>query len=292
MSIGYNNLGIYYDLAGDLKSSLNYYEENLAIRQQTGDKKGEAIVYYNIGTLKKQTDQRDVGLDYFYKAEQIFENINDIRGMIISYLTIAEELFHLNKKEEAVKYYEKAWGIAQEKQDKILLSDTYYHYGIYFLNIKNTKKAMEFFGYAKPPIQEEGDKTKISRLYTSLAKVYIHEKNSEALKYAQDGLTLAIEAKVKQDEIESLKTLGRAQSLVAGEVDDGIKNIKRAIAIAKEKNFIVQMARGFFALGEVLIANNKPQQALKHLERAKKIFTEFNAKFHLEETEELIKNIS
>ena len=88
-------------------------------------------------------------------------------------------------------------------------------------------------------------------------------------------------AKVKQDEIESLKTLGRAQSLVAGEVDDGIKNIKRAIAIAKEKNIIVQMARGFFALGEVLIANNKPQQALKHLERAKKIFAEFNAKFHL-----------
>jgi predicted ATPase/class 3 adenylate cyclase len=292
LSIAYNNLGVYYDLIGDLKSSLNYHEENLAIRQQLGDKKGEAIVYYNIGTLKKQTDQRDVGMEYFYKAKEIFEQMNDVRGTIVTYLTIAEELFHLNKKDEAVEYYEKAWRIAQEKQDKILLSEVYYQYGVYFLNLKNTNKALEFFEYAKAPILEEGDKTRISRLYSSLARVYIEKEDSQAMHYAQDGLNFAIEARVKQDEVDCLKTLGRAQALVAGQVDEGIKNIKRAIALAKEKNYVIQRARGFFALGEVLIKDNKPQQALKHLERAKKIFSEFNAKFHVEETNQLIQKIS
>ncbi|KPJ74397.1 hypothetical protein AMJ52_00670 [candidate division TA06 bacterium DG_78] len=292
LSIAYNNLGVYYDLIGDLKSSLNYHEENLAIRQQLGDKKGEAIVYYNIGTLKKQTDQRNVGLDYFNKAKEIFEDINDVRGTIISYLTIAEELFHLNEKKEAVEYYEKAWRIAQEKQDKILLSEVYYQYGVYFLNIKDTNKALEFFEYARAPILEEGDKTRVSRFYSSLAKVYIEKKDPQAMQYAQDGLNFATEARVKQDEIDCLKTLGRAQALVTGQVDEGIKNIKRAIAMAKEKNYVIQRARGFFALGEVFIKDNKPQQALKHLERAKKIFSEFNAKFHVEETEQLIQKIS
>jgi tetratricopeptide (TPR) repeat protein len=226
------------------------------------------------------------------KPKEILESINDIRGKFFSYLTMAEQFFQLGERDKVVEYYEKAWEIAQEKQDKIMLSEIYSSYGIYYSNIHNTEKALKFLEYAKDLILEIGDKAKVAQLFTNMATIYIQNKDPQALKYAEDGLKLAIEAKVKTNEIQSLKTLGRAQALVAGDFDEGIKNIKRAIAIAKEKNFSVEWAVGLFVLGEVMIASNKTQQALKYLEQARKIFAEFNAKFHLEELENLLKNIS
>jgi predicted Zn-dependent protease len=52
------------------------------------------------------------------------------------------------------------------------------------------------------------------------------------------------------------------------------------------------MAHSLYALGEVLITNEKPTQALEYLNQAKKLYTDFNAPLWIEQADVLIKKIS
>ncbi len=288
----YNNLGVYYGIMGENKIAINYYKKNLDIKQKVGDKRGEAIVLFNIGVLKYDIGELDASLDYFTKAIEIFESVNDIRSMVYVYSTIANILADKGEESRAVEYYEKALKLAQKTEDKILLSGIYCHYAKYFLSIDNVEKALELLERAEGIIVQSGNQTDLAKLFRDFAEAYIKNKDPKAIKYAEDALKLAIEAKVKRDEIEALKILGKAQTLISGNFDEGIRNIKRSIAIAKEINLVVNTADGLFALGEALIANNKYEKALEYLNQAKKIYTKANAQFSLRKVESLIKSIS
>lgn len=288
----YNNIGIYYGILGEFKSALNYYERNLELQQKTGNKRGEGVLLLNIGVVKAHLGELNIALEYFNKAKEIVESINDIRSMAYIYWTIANRLVDKDKKTLAVEYYEKALKIAHKTQDKLMLGEGYCNYVKYFLSINDMKKASELLEFAKGVILQTGNKVLLSQLFGALAELNLKNQNSDAIKYAEDGLKLALETKIKLDETAALRILGKTQALISGKFDEGIKNIKRSIAIAKEINLVMQIADGLFALGEVLIANKKPKEALEHFNQAKKIYSDINAKFWLEKVEDLIKSIA
>lgn len=291
LAIGYNNLGIYYDLTGDFKNALDYYEKNLAIRRKIRDLRGEAVALGNIGILKSQTGKRDAALEYYNKAREIMEKIGDARGMVHTYFYTAGLLLSMDKKEQAAEFYEKALKIAAEKQDKIMLSEARYQYALYYLNTGNITAAFDLLEQAREVILATENKDMISRLFVSLADIYIKKGDAGALRYAEDGLRLAIETKIKGQEILAFKTLGKAQAMILQDFAEGVKNIKRAITIAGETNFVYEMAEAIFALGEVLIVQKRPESALEYLNQAKTIYQKIDAKLRFKRVEELINRI-
>ncbi|GAH68065.1 unnamed protein product, partial [marine sediment metagenome] len=150
----------------------------------------------------------------------------------------------------------------------------------------------EYYKQAEPMLLECDGRHMLSELYASWADTYIKTQDDKALQYAEKSLKYGLETKIKNTEIRSLRIFGRAQAIVGDNPSEGIKNIKRSIGIAKEINALTQMAHSLYALGEVLITNDKPAQALEYLNQAKKLYTDFNAPLWIEQTDALIKKIS
>ncbi len=292
LAMAYNNLGAYYAFLGKYRDSIDFTEKNVVIRHQQGDKKGEAIGLMNIGVAYKYLGELEHVLDYYNKAKDLFESINDVRGIVRVYELLGDIFITTGKKESALEYYEKALETAQATGDKALVGDSEYLCGDYFLELGDFEKAKEFFEQAEPKLIESADKYRLAELYLGMADIYIKENDTKALQYAEKGLKVAVETKVKLHEIAGLRTLGRAQSLVENNLTEGTRNIKRAIAIAKEIDAKEELAHSLSALGEVLITDNKQTQALEYLNRAKKIYSQMNAQWWLEDTDNMIKSIT
>jgi class 3 adenylate cyclase/predicted ATPase len=289
---GYNNLGVYYGIMGENQTAIDYYKKNLEIKQRISDKRGEAIVLFNIGVANDDNGELNTALEYYNKAKDLFESVNDIRSMIVVYPTIANKLVKKGKPEEVGKYFEKSLNLAKETKDNAMVSEAYRYYAHYLIGINNLNQALELLKQAEAMTVQAGDKNRLAQVSMGLAEVYLKMKDPEAVKYAEDGLKYAVEAKVKRDEIEALRIQGQVQALISKNYDEGIKNIKRSIALAKETNLVAKRAVGLLALGEVLIAYEKSKEALVYLRQAEEIFSKGNYTVPLEKVKALIKTIS
>ena len=292
MSMGYNNIGVYYVFLGDYPTSIDFTEKNVEIRRQLGDKKGEGIGLMNIGLTYRFLGKFANVLDYYNKAKDLFESINEIRCKITVYKLIASMWMLQNQTKKARTYFEKSLEIAKTTQESGLVGEALYRYGEYFHDMGDYEKALGLYKEAEPILIECDDKHILTELHASYADIYIKKQDFKALQHAETSMKLALEAKIKNSEINALRILGRAQATVGNDPTEGLKNIKRSISIAKEINALSQMAHSLYYLGETLVANNKPTQALEYLNQAKKLYTNFKTPFWIERTNALIKKIS
>ena len=120
----------------------------------------------------------------------------------------------------------------------------------------------------------------------------MESKDPRALTLAKEQLTLAKERNDRSDAITSRKILGKAQALIEGKFEEGIKNIKHAVAAAEEGGYVEYEAGCLVALGEVLIANKKSEHALEYLKKAEKIYKKMKATFEAEKVKKIIKSVS
>lgn len=291
VAIAYNNLGIYYDIMGDPDTAIDYYMKTLALRQKLVDKRGEAITYFNIGVLKSRVGELDAALDYYKKAQELMERINDVRGAFNVYHDTATVLLLKGEKEQARQYYEKAQKIAEEKQDRTMLSEMKCRYGSYFINLGEYDQALKVLMEAEELMKGEEDKQKQVDLLQSLAEAYISLNDNRALSCAGQALEMTRAAAMKWEEVIGLRILGRAQAMTPGKFSEGIRNIEQSIEMAEAMKYVSDIGHGLMALGGVYLAEGKSGQAREYLTRARKIYSDINARLMLEKTEYLLKGI-
>src|SRR6266571_2620724 len=70
-----NNLGLVYNDLGKQQEALSYYEQALAIRREVGDRTGEGVTLHNVGTLYFERNHYDVALAFFLSARKILEEV-------------------------------------------------------------------------------------------------------------------------------------------------------------------------------------------------------------------------
>jgi tetratricopeptide (TPR) repeat protein len=285
----YNNLGVYYGLLGDNTTAIEYYKKYHEIKQRTGDKRGEAIALFNIGVLNDDIGEFETGLKYFRKAQVIFEKINDIRGMIHVYPTIAQKLHLQEHDKEAVKLLDKGLSLARDTKDPFTENSVSVYKAGHLIDQGQFDEAFRILETARVLAERTGNTYLLFDVYTALAELFLEQKDQQALSYAEKCLTSAVDTKVKRNEVNALRILGRAQACIAGNFDSGIKNIKHAIAIAKEFGLQIQMADSLFALGEANIAGKKTKDALKYLHQAQTIYQKANITVRIKKIRDLIK---
>jgi len=286
----YNNLGVYYGLLGDNTTAIDYYKKYLEIKRRTGDKRGEGIALFNIGVLNDDIGEFETGLKYFKKAQVLFEKINDIRGMIHVYPTIAQKLLLQGHDKDAVKFLEKGLTLARDTKDPFTESAVNIYQAGHLTDQGQFDEALRLLESARSLAEKAGNTYLLYDVYTALAELFLAQKDEHALSFAEKCLTSAVETKVKRNEVNALRVLGKAQTLIAGNFDGGIKNIKHSIAIAKEFGLQIQMAESLFALGEAYIAGKKSKEALKYLHQANAIYQKANITVRIKKTRDLIKN--
>jgi predicted ATPase/class 3 adenylate cyclase len=285
-----NNLGVYNAIKGDFKTARAYYEKNLEERTKLGDVRSQGVVLFNLGLLYEHLGELDEAIKCYEKSRMLFEKINDVRNMVTIYPTLAYNLASKGDREQAAAYYEKAVALAETTQDKGALGSVYNYYGSFYYRIGDSDKALELYEKAKQLLLEAGDQMSLHELDLSFAEVYLDAKDPRAIPLIKAHLARARARKDATGEISGMKYLGKALALIEGKYDDGIKNIKHAIAAAESAGFTEKHADCLVILGEVLIANKKSDQARVHLAKAKKIYEKMHAPLQVQDVEKLLKD--
>ncbi len=139
----FNNIGIMYDLQGDLHKSLEYYEQGLKIKRHFGNQQGIFFIRNNIGILLTKKGELDQALTFFDKNLQF---LNDQRSLIksmwrVTYANLSK-IYHIqNDFEKALIFNNKALEIAIDTEDYPAMGYDLFRSILIFLETGSLEKA-------------------------------------------------------------------------------------------------------------------------------------------------------
>jgi len=102
----YNNLGSFWKYEGTNEMSLKYYDSSLVLYRKLTDKKGEAAVLNYIGIVYQNLGEFSKAIDYTLQGLMIRKTTNDDLGIVFSYLNVGNIFLAGGQPERAIRYYQ------------------------------------------------------------------------------------------------------------------------------------------------------------------------------------------
>ena len=158
------NIASYHYLKSEYPQSIAFYNQSLEIRKKTGDLKGEAAIYGNLGLIYGDQGNDLKDLEYQLKALKINEQIRDTAGMTSNYSNLAG-LFSVGDDLQSIgllynnignmyrgyHMFEKArWYLMEslcirtELQDILGMAITYINLGTLYISMKDYAQAKTY----------------------------------------------------------------------------------------------------------------------------------------------------
>ena len=169
---GYGNLGTLFTSLGGYVKAQEYLEKALAIRIEIGDKEGEAAGYRNLGTLFTSLGEYLKAKEYLEKALAITIEIGDKEGEAAGYRNLGTLFTSLGDYVKAKSYLEKALAITIEIGDKEGEAAGYGNLGTLFTSLGDYVKAKEYLEKALAIRIEIGDKEGEAAAYGNFGTVF------------------------------------------------------------------------------------------------------------------------
>ncbi len=183
------DIGNVYYIINNYERSQEYYQKAIELLNNQNIKKGLAIPYNNIGSIKIKTKDYNAALDYFklgYKIRQKYGSVSDMAhsNMLMSdaYLNLGQYGNAIDHLSTANELYKKA---DDEKDQMITVSKM----GEIYVSTKNYRKAINQYQQALKYFETQHDYIWIVIENLNLAKVYKEMKQyDQAILYAQISL--------------------------------------------------------------------------------------------------------
>jgi tetratricopeptide (TPR) repeat protein len=112
------NLGVAYKNLGQAEKAVGYYEQDLAIARETGDRGGEGQALGNLGLAYVALGQAEKAVGYYEQHLAIARETGDRRGEGSALGNLGNAYADLGQAEKAVGYYEQDLAIARETGDR------------------------------------------------------------------------------------------------------------------------------------------------------------------------------
>lgn len=119
------NLGILANVQGHLAEAMAHYQQSLRAFESTGDERGCAIAYHNLGMVSADCELWDEADRYFRLSLDIAKRIGDIHLQGLSLLNHAEVHLARQQYEQARQSAETALGIFDQLGSKLDKADAY-----------------------------------------------------------------------------------------------------------------------------------------------------------------------
>ena len=174
-----NGEAICYFLLGSVLSSLGenvkaeeYLEKAVPIMREIGDRNGEAKCYVNLGTVFKSLAEYVKAQEYCEKALAIMREIGNRNGEASCYVSLGNVFHSLSEYVKAQEYFEKALSIMREIGDRNGEAMCYVNLGTVFESLAEYVKAKEYCETALPMMREIGNRNGEASCYVNLGNVF------------------------------------------------------------------------------------------------------------------------
>ncbi len=177
----YRQLGIVNQYHENLKGARLYYNRAISLYKALQDRKGEAIVLNNIGTLfltnKKGQGNADSAFYYFDQARLLNLEIKNEKHLSANYSNLGYSFAMKGDHKTAIEYYSKALDIAKKHDDKDGVAVSLNNIGDGYMNLGELDKADSFIRESMRINNDEGLKDNLYINYYTLGEIY--EKKGE-----------------------------------------------------------------------------------------------------------------
>jgi CHAT domain-containing protein len=281
IGIALNNIGILYRSWGNYARALEYFQRSYDLRVPLGDKLGMSITMLNIGDIHQLQGNYNLSLDYFQKSLALREALGDKEGIATVLSAIGEGYRLLGRYDLSLQVLQRSLSLREALGNKPRIARTLHNLGNVLLSQSDTASAIQFYERALALEDEAGDKERSVETLNMIGLAHeaqgAHEK---ALESVSRAAALARQINYSQGIWHSRAVAGRAHRALnqAGEAqmafDEAIRTIEslRAQAAGNEQQrqyFFVDKISPYAEMVALLVAQNRPAEALMYAERAK-----------------------
>lgn len=237
------NLGITYLELGDIKTSINCYNQSIQLYQVLKDKKGEGAVLISLGTAYAR----------------------------------------LGKLREAIDCYEKALKICSETKNKEYEARALGNLGLAYIDLNEIKLAQECLEKTLLITRELGDVNGEIACLCNLSSFYLKTNRiRQAINNCNDGLAISEKLTDSYSKGYFLHLLGNIYKEL-GELKTSVDYFNQSLALAKEHKNSRLEATILCNLAATLDRLDQNQEAINCYKRALSILTRIEDKFKIED---------
>ncbi|ACC84982.1 CHAT domain-containing protein [Nostoc punctiforme] len=275
------NLGIAYQALGDYSKAIDYHQQHLVIAREIKDRRGEGNALGNLGNAYHFLGDYPKAIVYHQEILAIAREIKDRQGEGNALGNLGGIYSYLKDYRQAIDYHQQHLVIAREIKDRQGEGKALDNLGFAYSRLGDYKKAINYCQQSLAIAREIKDRRGEGNALGSLALTYENLGDyPKAIDYHQQSLAIAREIKDRFGEGQSLNNLGLAYQK-SGNLTEAEKTLRPGIEVweslrgtlGKNDSYKVsifeEQARTYRILQEVLIAQNKTNDALEISERGR-----------------------
>ncbi|XP_054076119.1 G-protein-signaling modulator 1 isoform X4 [Rissa tridactyla] len=154
----YGNLGNTQYLLGNFSEAIAFHKERLAIAKEFGDKAAERRAYSNLGNAHIFLGRFDISAEYYKKTLQLSRQLKDQAVEAQACYSLGNTYTLLQDYERAIEYHLKHLVIAQELGDRVGEGRACWSLGNAYVSLGNHEQALHFARKHLEISQEIGDR--------------------------------------------------------------------------------------------------------------------------------------
>ena len=184
----YNNLAVVYYLELEYDRSYEYFNRAMVLLEQNEETNKEelAVIYNNIGNIKRITGHVEDALSLYNKGLLLCENTYEIKAEI--YLNISRCYYLQNDLEAALSEIRKTSSAVNLKSSNIINAEIEYFKGRIYSDLQDYEQAYNSFNAAREYFMEYTDLKNQAKTCYSLAIVLINlDRELEAIEYLEEA---------------------------------------------------------------------------------------------------------
>ncbi|XP_055653419.1 G-protein-signaling modulator 1 isoform X3 [Falco peregrinus] len=154
----YGNLGNTHYLLGNFSEAIAFHKERLAIAKEFGDKAAERRAYSNLGNAHIFLGKFDISAEYYKKTLQLSRQLKDQAVEAQACYSLGNTYTLLQDYERAIEYHLKHLVIAQELGDRVGEGRACWSLGNAYVSLGSHEQALHFARKHLEISQEIGDR--------------------------------------------------------------------------------------------------------------------------------------
>ena len=167
-----NLLGVTYGSLGKLDRAIEFYENALRIAENIGDNDSEGKIAYNLGNVYVFLGQYQKAVNFFQEALGTCKAHGDKLTEGKAYNNLGNTYHALGDFANSIEFYQKALSISKHAKDRAAEAKTYWNLGHVYRSRGDIKAAIDCYELAVSAFKEFGDIASEAMAYTSLGNCY------------------------------------------------------------------------------------------------------------------------
>ncbi|MBO1054490.1 MAG: CHAT domain-containing protein [Dolichospermum sp. DET73] len=275
------NLGIAYQAQENYAEAIQYYQQALEMARNIKDQDGEATSLLSMGNAFYLLADYQTALKSTIESLKIARSIIDRKTEMSALNTLGNIYYQLNNYDKAIDYYQQKLAIARSQKDSHAEGSVLGNIGLSYTSKGDAAQAINYLEKDLEIQNKFNDPLSQSQTLGYLGTAYrILGNYGKSIEYYQQGLVFARKVKYTRGEAITLSNLGLAL-FKFGKLPEAEKDLYAAIEIleslraklgkndAYKISIFEEQARTYLLLQQVLIAQNKTNEALEISERGR-----------------------